>query len=259
MTDQAHTYVSFLKWFPKTFHLHGIHSPFIYTLEKNGLRKRVPKEVALDFKKYRDTARNATLEIHVEDFGAGSRVFKGATRNVGAIARHAGASIKRMNLLYQLTQYFEPTHILELGTSVGLGTRALAKRKEGHVTTVEGCPKTAAIARDYFTQGNFNNVDLAVCRFEDILPELKQKHYNLIYFDGNHSKEATLDYVQQLLPTAQNDTVWVFDDIHWSKEMTTAWKTIQQLPEVTATIDGFWFGIVFFRKEQRKEEFQIRL
>lgn len=259
MLDQAHAFVSFLKWFPKTFHLHGIHSPFIYEFEKKGLRKRVPRTVATDLKRYHTTVRNTAKKIKVEDYGAGSRVFRDTYREVGAIARYAGASLARMHLLYNLTEYFKPTRILELGTSVGLGTAALAYRKEGHITTVEGCPQTAAIAQHYFTLEHFKNINSIVSRFEDMMPDLKKEKYDLIYFDGNHSKKATLDYVRQLLPTVHNDTVWIFDDIHWSKSMTVAWQQIQLLPEVTATIDGFSFGIVFFRKEQRKEEFQIRL
>jgi hypothetical protein len=62
-----------------------------------------------------------------------------------------------------------------------------------------------------------------------------------------------------LLSTITNETVWIFDDIHWSQEMEEAWKTIQQHPKVTVTIDTFQWGIVFFRVEQPKEHFVIRV
>ena len=81
----------------------------------------------------------------------------------------------------------------------------------------------------------------------------------MIYFDGNHQKEATLQYFNQLLKTAHNDSVFIFDDIHWSKEMTEAWETIKNHPKVTVTIDTFFWGFVFFRKEQVKEHFIVRL
>lgn len=251
--------ITYLKWFPKTFHLHGIHSPFIYALEKKGLRQKPPHTIIKAFKNYRNSLLQDTQEIEVKDYGAGSRVFKSATRKVSDIAQLAGASQKRMYLLYQLKNYFNAGHILELGTSVGISTVALAIDQKSKVTTIEGCPQTAAVAQTYFKQESLANVEQIVHPFKKALQHLQGSVFDLIYFDGNHSKEATLAYVYQLLPTVHNDTVWIFDDIHWSKEMTAAWKTIQQLPQVTATIDGFWFGIVFFRKEQRKEEFQIRL
>lgn len=48
------------------------------------------------------------------------------------------------------------------------------------------------------------------------------------------------------------------DDIYWSKEMTKAWEYIKAHPSVTVTVDLFWIGLVFFRKEQVKEDFVLR-
>jgi hypothetical protein len=56
-----------------------------------------------------------------------------------------------------------------------------------------------------------------------------------------------------------NETVWIFDDIHWSKEMEQAWEIIKSHPQVTVTIDTFQWGLVFFRREQPKEHFVIRV
>ena len=72
-----------------------------------------------------------------------------------------------------------------------------------------------------------------------------------------HSKKATLDYFEALLPTISNDSVWIFDDIHWSADMEEAWEIIKNHPKVTVTIDTFQWGIVFFRTEQEKEHFII--
>jgi predicted O-methyltransferase YrrM len=83
--------------------------------------------------------------------------------------------------------------------------------------------------------------------------------FDLIYFDGHHTKEATLKYFHQLLPTANNDSVFVFDDIHWSPGMEAAWEEIKTHPEVRVSIDTFFLGLVFFRKEQVKQHFTIRL
>ena len=92
-----------------------------------------------------------------------------------------------------------------------------------------------------------------------MLPELVSNNFDLIYFDGNHQKEATIKYFLTLLPTATNETVFVFDDIHWSKEMTEAWEIIKNHPSVTVSIDTFFWGIICFRKEQAKEHFKIRM
>ena len=106
---------------------------------------------------------------------------------------------------------------------------------------------------------NINNVETVVTEFSTFLKtEIKNCDWKLIYFDGNHSKQATLEYFELLLPTITNETVWIFDDIHWSSDMEEAWEIIQKHPKVTVTIDTFHWGIVFFRTEQNKEHFTIR-
>ncbi|MBK9599269.1 MAG: hypothetical protein IPO60_13350 [Flavobacteriales bacterium] len=42
------------------------------------------------------------------------------------------------------------------------------------------------------------------------------------FIDGHHAAEPTLDYFDQCLAKAHNDTVFIFDDIHWSTGMEEA-------------------------------------
>jgi hypothetical protein len=56
-----------------------------------------------------------------------------------------------------------------------------------------------------------------------------------------------------------NDSIFIFDDINWSSEMQLAWEEIKNSPKVTMTINTFFWGFVFFRREQEKEHFTIRV
>ena len=80
----------------------------------------------------------------------------------------------------------------------------------------------------------------------------------MVYFDGNHQQKQTLKYFNACLRNIHNNTVFIFDDINWSKEMGNAWEIIKNEHRVTTTIDLFQWGIVFFRKELSKEHFIIR-
>jgi len=60
-------------------------------------------------------------------------------------------------------------------------------------------------------------------------------------------------------PLAHNNSVFIFDDIHWSKEMQEAWQEMIAYPEVRVSIDTFQWGLIFFRKEQTKQDFTIRV
>ena len=238
---------------------HGVHSPFVYNFVTKCLydRKQYP-----DYKKlstYRKSILKDRKTIKVTDFGAGSRVFDSNERQVSAIAKHAGATAKRMRLLSRITRYFQPKTILELGTSVGMATFPLALGATGKIETVEGCENTLAIAEQKLKNFDLKNITFFRERFSEFLEKANGKSYDLIYFDGNHNKEATLTYFEALLPTAHNDSIWIFDDIYWSPSMTEAWEVIKNHPNIQVTIDCFWLGFVFFRKEQAVEHFKIRL
>lgn len=212
-------------------------------------------------KNYRNSLLQNKNTIEVTDFGAGSRVFKSNTRAINQIAKNAGISPKRAKLLFRIVNYFQPNTILEIGTSLGLATSALSLgSKNAKVITLEGCPNTMTIAKNECELQNLNNIEFINTKFEDYLSncQLNTEHCQLIYFDGNHSKKATLDYFELLVPTITNDSVWIFDDIHWSKDMEEAWEIIKNHPKVKVTIDTFQWGIVFFRSEQEKEHFVIR-
>lgn len=262
MLFQIKAYLKFL-WHSKN--KHAVHSPFVFTLiTKCFYDKKSKPEYSL-LEKYRNALLENKNSIEVTDFGAGSKVFKSKTRIIAQIAKTAGISPKRARLLYRITHYFQPANILELGTSLGLATSALAlgSRSLGtkaSIVTLEGCPNTMAIAKNQLQLLNTSNIKCVTTEFNDYLQicNLKSKIYDLIYFDGNHSKTATLDYFEILLPTITNDTVWIFDDIHWSAEMEEAWEDIKKHPKVSVTIDTFQWGLVFFRREQPKEHFIIR-
>jgi predicted O-methyltransferase YrrM len=228
-------------------------------------------------KEYRNSLLKNHNTIEVTDFGAGSKVFKSNKREICKIAKTAGISPKRAELLFRIVNYFQPEKILEIGTSLGLATSALSlgSRSLGtnsKIITLEGCPETAKIAQEQFQKFNFKNINSEVTEFASYLEKwnlskktgtehykLNTEHFSLIYFDGNHSKKATLDYFELLLPTITNETLWIFDDIHWSLDMDEAWKIIKNHPAVTVTIDTFQWGLVFFRREQPKEHFTIRV
>jgi predicted O-methyltransferase YrrM len=253
---------SYLKFLWNSKNEHAVHSPFVFNLITKCFYDTKPKPEYQVLKEYRKSLLENKNTIEVTDFGAGSKVFKSNKRQICKIAQTAGINPKRAELLFRITNYFQPTTILELGTSLGLATSALALgNPKASITTLEGCPNTANQCQLQLQKFNINNVKSVVTEFSSYFStsnfQLPTSH--LIYFDGNHSKKATLDYFELLLPSITNDSVWIFDDIHWSPEMEETWEIIQQHPKVTVTIDTFQWGLVFFRREQPKEHFVIRV
>ena len=53
-------------------------------------------------------------------------------------------------------------------------------------------------------------------------------------------------------------TIFIFDDIHYSKSMEEAWRQIKQQADVTITIDLFFIGLVWIDPSLSKENFVLR-
>ena len=259
MLQQIKSYLKFL------FHSkneHGVHSPFVFDLVTKCFYDNTKYLEYETLKSYRKSLLENKNTIEVTDFGAGSRVFKSNTREISKIAQTAGITPKNAELLFRIVRYFQPKSILEIGTSLGLATSALSLGTEkAKIITLEGCPNTQKQAQIQLQgqNSNFQNVEFVNTEFSSYFKVIhpSPNTHQLIYFDGNHSKKATLDYFEALLPTISNDSVWIFDDIHWSADMEEAWEIIKNHPKVSVTIDTFQWGIVFFRSEQEKEHFII--
>jgi len=241
---------------------HGIHSPFVFDFVKNVLNDKRDFYAFSAIESLRQRLKADHTILQVDDLGAGSRVSKSNQRKVSDIAKHALKSKKLAQFLFRLVNHYQPNTILELGTSLGVTTAYLAAANaKAKVYTIEGVPAIAAVARKNFQQLNLHNTELLEGSFDLVLPAIldKLKQVDFVFVDGNHRLEPTLRYFEWFLQHSHENTIFVFDDIHWSEEMETAWKKIAQDPTVTCTVDLFFLGLVFLRKEfKEKQNFVIR-
>jgi predicted O-methyltransferase YrrM len=242
---------------------HGIHSPFVFDLVIKVLNDKTKYASYKEVELQRSLMLGNEAIITVEDFGAGSTKGLTKQRVVQQIAATSLKPKKYAQLLYRLVNYFQPQQVLELGTSLGVTTAYLAKANPtATVTTMEGSGAIAEIAKQQFDDLQLKNINIVSGNFDETLQQVidqTEQPFNFVFIDGNHRKEPTLRYFNQLLAKTNADTVFVFDDIHWSKEMEEAWKAIKQHSSVTLTVDLFFIGLVFFRREQKENEhFVIR-
>jgi len=240
-----------------------IHSPFVFDFVNKVLRDKTNYDdyTILDQMKSKLLARNDLIET--VDFGAGAGKKKYATKilRLGNLVKIRSQRKKQLQLLYRLTRYFQPHTMLEFGTAAGVSASYMKKgNPSAFLHTMEGCAGVAAIAEEVFGELQMNDVQITVGNFDTVLPSVlsKLKTLDFVFFDGNHRKEPTLDYFEQCLSLAHEQSLFVFDDIHWSSGMESAWREIKKHPRVTLTIDLFWFGLVFFRKGIEKQNFIIR-
>lgn len=241
---------------------HGIHSPFVFDFVVNVLNDRrhfYPYDV---IEALREKLLSNTSILEIEDFGAGSAIHTKRSRSIASIARNAAKNKKLCQLLFRIVNYYQPKTILELGTSLGMSSSYIASAApQATVITIEGAKSVAETAKNNHQVLQLDNVDVITGKFEEVLPDVLKnlEAVDLAFIDGNHRFEPTKNYFEQLLSKVTPQSIFIFDDIHWSKEMEDVWELIKQHRAVTATIDLFFIGIVLFRPAFRsKQDFTIR-
>lgn len=242
---------------------HGIHSPFVFDFVVNLLRKKDTDRIGFDpIERYRKQLLASRDIVSVEDLGAGSAFNNKRQRKVSSIARSALKSAKYARLLYRMVKFYQIDSVIELGTSLGVTTRYLSAAAPANgVVTIEGSPALADWSSRAFKEAGAHNIKVLSGDFKHYLSKvlLETKGRKLIFFDGNHQYQPTIDYFTSCVSLAGNDDVFVFDDIHWSRGMERAWDQIKQHEKVACTIDLFFFGVVFFKQEfHQKQHFTIR-
>lgn len=240
---------------------HGVHSPFVYELVDDVIYDFSAKSDYLPIEQIRQQLLQSKAKVTVVDLGAGSHINKNQVKEVGEIAKNALKSPRLAQLIFRLVAHFEPQNIVELGTCLGITSLYLNQANPlAQIITIEGCREIADVAAKNFAVMEAKNVNLVVGNFDHVLPQVLEKEPNVdfVFIDGNHTEAATLRYFDWILPKAYDKTVIVFDDIYWSEGMKAAWKKIKQHPQVTVTVDLFWIGLVFFKKDQVKENFKVK-
>lgn len=286
---------SYVRFLLHSTNAHGVHSPFVYDLLTKCFYDQNNYTQYKALIKFRKALKNSGKSIYVKDFGAGSRdqnLQKHQTRPVKQMLSNASVRLKRQRLLFRLVQFLQPKTILELGTHLGMGTIAMASgNPKAEITSLEGCPNTAEFTRSHLESWleeihseatipnhDENQVNILNITFAEYFEKIKQdmdlrepaaernaneaaanKKFDIIYLDGHHDGSATLKYFEQIKSLIYQDSLVIIDDIHWSKSMTAAWNKIIKDPQVTVSIDTYFWGLIFFRKEQAKEHFTVRI
>lgn len=279
----------FIRFYFQAKTQYSVHSPFVFEFVREIIEDDRMFYVFQEAEVLRGELLKSSETVEVEDFGAGSQSTpKNKTQKVSAIAASALSPAFQCEWLFRICQLYKPLTIMELGTSFGISTLYITEGspKNSTIKTLEGSPQIAALAQrnfDWFyeifeKQGlrfsnyavleielyaqsfnrnpNKNRVEIIKGNFDETLqPTLSQLvTLDFAFIDGNHRYEPTLQYFEKCLPHIHENSILIFDDIHWSVDMEQAWETIKMHPSVKLTIDLFWCGIVFFRHENREKE-----
>ena len=254
---------AYLRYRLKAKTSYGIQAPFLFNYMQEVVEQKWKKNlVCSQIEQLRKHLLHNQTMVPFVDFGTGRKKASiSDQRRICDIARHSAKSKKYARLLFKTVQYFRPTTILELGTSLGISTAYLsAANPSAKVVTIEGCPAMVQQALINFQTLSLNNIEVRGGEFSAVLPSVLQEvsSIDFVFIDGNHCRKATLDYYKQIKPHLTSKSVVVIDDIHYSKDMEAAWREIIADPFVRVSLDFFAMGMLFPNKDLSKEHFLIR-
>ncbi len=236
------------------------HSAFVFDFIENVLKNRDTLPIWKEIEKKRRHLLLSNHYIYVTDLGANSNKHGfNSHKKIKSITAHSSKSIHWCRFLARLVRKYQCENIIEFGTAVGISTAYLATANpdKARVFTVEGCSEIAEVAEYVFKDLCIDNIDLVNTDFEYVINNMKEKFNNvdLFFLDGNHTYEATTHYFNVVKEYAKPSSIFIFDDIHWSKDMEKAWEEIWKDEKVTISIDLFQMGVVFFREGIVKQHF----
>jgi predicted O-methyltransferase YrrM len=251
--------IEYIKYLFHSQTKHAIHSPYVFSIVNNALTKKQNENTKNKIKQLIISLKKSNKTIEITDFGAGSRSLKSNFRSVKSIVKTSASKKRYAKLLFQMSSHFKPTHILELGTNLGIGTIHLSiGNPDAQIISVDADKNLLSLAQENLNIVSCKNVQLINATFNDFL-KTNTQIFDLIFIDGHHDGKALLEYLKTLEKFSHNDTVFILDDLRWSKGMLQAWEIICNSEDFHVTLDFFKMGIVVPRKQQAKEHFIIRL
>lgn len=225
---------------------HSLHSPYLYELYTKVIARDGKKgKKSIEDLRQRLLKDNRLLEY--SDPGASELSIR--RRYVKSIARASLSDVKFSCLYSRLIENADPSFVVELGTSLGINSLYLAQPAKP-VYTFEGVPALCEISIENFNAQQAQNIHLIEGNIDKTLPLFLEKHQKLdfVFFDANHTYEATLRYFQWCVEKAAENSIFIFDDIYWSEGMAKAWNEIKNDSAVQVTLDLYRCGIVLFNK-----------
>ena len=146
---------------------------------------------------------------------------------------------KHLKLIYRLITHYKSENILEIGDFETLNGIFLINIQSK--ANVFFCNLKTNEISEIKTQNN-----------------IQSESFDFAFYNLKNNDNFTLSEFMNHLKYFHNNSIVAINNIHQSNEMEEVWRKIITQKEVTISIDLFFIGLVFFRKEQVKENFFIR-
>ncbi|MFM7327954.1 MAG: O-methyltransferase [Bacteroidota bacterium] len=256
MREPRHAALQWVRHWLLSVGPYSIHSPLLYRFVNEALFKADNRMevVAEDFRN--QFIRN---QRPISSFDSGSGASVKSARTLADVVKHEVAGQRLASIFRRIIEFQQASRVLEVGTSVGITTLWLSANPAVEVVTLEANPDLVEIAQEAFKNAGRNNIRLIPGNADETLSSLLNQGWvpDVAIMDANHRFGPTMNYFRHLAEAMNDNGIIILDDIHYSREMTEAWREVCAAPRVTLALDCFRFGIVFFDRNLTKETVPI--
>lgn len=215
---------------------------------------------------FRNEMCKSTHQLRTCDYGALSKdasvpFVNGGVRiydtTLGEICRQSSVRTNKGAILFYAVRLLRPNAILELGACVGISAAYLAAaaalNRCGTLTSIEGCPRLAQVARSTLLDLGLTRGKVVEGTFFEVLPLLLPTLHGLdfVHIDGHHDGDALKAYWNMVVKHCANPAAVFLDDIHWSNDMTTAWRLIRRQNLIQWSMELSGIGVLIIRRPRR--------
>ena len=146
---------------------------------------------------------------------------------------------KHLKLIYRIINRYKSKNILEIGNSNLLDCTFLCNIQ-------------------WKANVFFSNVEINEISEIKTQNNIQSESFDFAFYNLKNNDNFTLSEFMNHLKYFHNNSIVAINNIHQTREIEEVWRKIITQKEVTISIDLFFIGLVFFRKEQVKENFIIR-
>ena len=227
---------------------HGLHSPFVYTFADEVL--------------YQSSNVNFEMIEHQRMLMLQSKSKLNHT-SLSKFTSNFTLDAKYGKLLQRMVEFYKPQHILELGMNNGIESNYLLSN-----AIIQNEP---ILSYNFVSNSNkidkikeHTNTEFANYYQSDILEkqyntELESETYfDLCFIHGQPDADDFWKFYDNYKTRLHTHSMVIFTNIRHTNDHYINWQQITNLPEVTASIELFKMGIIFFRTEQIKQKFILR-
>lgn len=240
---------------------HGTHSPFVYKLTDEVIydfsAKKIDDSVEQQRKKLFDDDSSLILTENNECLGQ----LKLQQTTVKRLAKKLTNKKEVDRLIYRLVANRQPAVSLQIGTGLGVSAAYFSMANSRNPVKIIECePEFSTVAQRIFSNLGIDNVELRTGNLQQLLHHtlLNSTKLDIVYFNKFKDGETLFNLFGLCLAKADENSMFIIKGIYSDPSTKTMWAKIKELPEVTVTVDLFWIGLVYFKKDQAEEHFKIK-